>query len=228
MSHHHAAGLALLACLCLPPTLSPAQTAPLPEGPRVICLGDSLTEGFGLTPEQAWPQLLQDDLRKSRWPGIEVVNAGVSGSTSASAVSRLQWQLRSRPDFLVLALGANDGLRGIPAGETSKNLAAAIDLAHDRGITVLLAGMKMPPNYGPEFTRQFEAVFTSLASEKNVALIPFLLEGVAADPGLNLPDGIHPNAKGYAVVARTVAGYLRPLLEKQEAHHASDAIGASR
>jgi acyl-CoA thioesterase I len=186
-------------------------------GPRVVCLGDSLTEGFGLAPEQAWPELLQAQLRKDGWSSIEIVNAGVSGSTSASAVSRLKWQLRNKPAFLVLALGANDGLRGVAVEETRKNLAAAIDLAQASGITVLLAGMKMPPNYGPGFTKQFEEIFPSLAEQKGVALIPFLLETVAADPTLNLPDGIHPNAQGQAVLARTVERYLRPLLEKHAA-----------
>ncbi|MFN2426583.1 MAG: GDSL-type esterase/lipase family protein, partial [Candidatus Binatia bacterium] len=114
--------------------------------PRIVCLGDSLTEGYSLAPEQAWPDLLQGALRREGWPRAEVVNAGVSGSTSASAVSRLQWQLRGRPDVLILALGANDGLRGIAPEETRKNLAAAIDLAQSNGITVLLAGTKMPPN----------------------------------------------------------------------------------
>lgn len=229
MSHRCIAGLALVVCLFAPPAPVLAQAEPPPQsGPRVVCLGDSLTEGFGLTPEEAWPQLLQGELRRSGWPTIEIVNAGVSGSTSASAVSRLKWQLRSRPAFLVLALGANDGLRGIPAEETSKNLAATIDLAHEHGITVLLAGMKMPPNYGPEFTRQFESVFTSLASQKNVALVPFLLDGVATDPALNLADGIHPNAKGHEILARTIGEHLRPLLDKHASPRVRASSGASR
>jgi acyl-CoA thioesterase I len=194
---------------------SPAATDPARTGhPRIVCLGDSLTEGFGLATEQAWPALLEAMLRSEKWPRAEVVNVGVSGSTSASAVSRLQWQLRSPPDVLVLALGANDGLRGVAPAETKKNLAAVIDIAQSKGIAVLLAGMKMPPNYGAEYTREFEAIFTSLAAEKKVPLIPFLLEGVAADPALNLPDGIHPNAEGYAIIARVVATHLRPMLAK--------------
>lgn len=193
-----------------------AETRPGSAHPRVVCLGDSLTEGFSLPPGQAWPDVVQGMLRKEGWPDLEIINAGVSGSTSASAVSRLKWQLRLEPDVLVLALGANDGLRGIAPEETRKNLAAAIDLARENGIVVLLAGMKMPPNYGGEYTRQFSATFSSLAEEKNVALIPFLLEGVAGDPALNLPDGVHPNAKGYEVVAHTVAQHLRPVLGKLE------------
>ncbi len=189
---------------------SPAATS---GSPRIVCLGDSLTEGYSLSPEQAWPALLEQSLRKRGWPGVQVINAGVSGSTSASAVSRLTWQLRTRPDVLVLALGANDGLRGIDPAETKKNLGAAIDLAKSNGITVLLAGMKMPPNYGSAFTASYEATFQSLASDKNVKLIPFLLEGVAADPALNLSDGLHPNAAGYAIVAKLVEQYLVPVLE---------------
>lgn len=180
--------------------------------PRIVCLGDSLTEGYGLAPELAWPELVKTALRKDGWPQAEVVNAGVSGSTSASAVGRLKWQLREKPDVVVLALGANDGLRGIAPEETRRNLAAAIDLAQASGITVLLAGMKMPPNYGADYTAAFEATFASLAAEKKVALLPFLLDGVAANADLNLPDGIHPNADGYEVVARTVLTHLRPLL----------------
>jgi acyl-CoA thioesterase-1 len=185
-----------------------------PGRPRIVCLGDSLTEGYSLAPEQAWPELLERALRRDGFPGAEVVNAGVSGSTSASAVQRLQWQLRARPDVLVLALGANDGLRGIPPSETKKNLAAAIDLAKSNGVDVLLAGMKMPPNYGADFTRAYEAIFTELAAEKDVPLLPFLLEGVAARADLNLADGIHPNAAGYEIIAKTVEKHLRPLLAR--------------
>jgi acyl-CoA thioesterase-1 len=217
MSCRSLAGLVLASCIVLAPATTPAADAAAAGAPRIVCLGDSLTEGYGLAPEQAWPTLIQESLRREGWPQAEVVNAGVSGSTSASAVSRLKWQLRRKPDVLVLALGANDGLRGIAPDETRKNLAAAIDLAQTSGIVVLLAGMKMPPNYGPEYTKQFEGTFTALAIEKNVALIPFLLDGVAADPAFNLPDGIHPNAKGYEIVARTVTGYLRPLLERRAA-----------
>jgi len=205
------AGVALAATVWVCPGGAGAQEI---GHPRIVCLGDSLTEGYSLAPEQAWPDLLQAALRRDGWPRAEVINAGVSGSTSASAVSRLKWQLRSKPDVLVLALGANDGLRGIAPEETRKNLAAAIDLAQSSGIVVLLAGMKMPPNYGPEYTKSFEATFSALAADKKVGLIPFLLEGVAADPALNLPDGIHPNAEGYVIIAQTVARHLKTLLDK--------------
>jgi len=190
-----------------------AAAGPSYAGPKVVFLGDSLTEGYEVAPEKAFPALVGERLRARGWPEIEVVNAGISGSTSASAVSRLRWQLRGKPDLIVLALGANDGLRGIDTQTTKKNLADAIDVARSEHVVVLLAGMKMPPNYGGDFTQAFETVFNELAKEKSVALIPFLLDGVAARPGLNLADGIHPNADGYSVVADTVIVHLLPLLE---------------
>jgi acyl-CoA thioesterase-1 len=195
-----------------------ALAGPASAGPKVVFLGDSLTEGYEVAPEEAYPALLGDRLRARGWPDIEVVNAGVSGSTSASAVARMRWQLRGKPDLVVLALGANDGLRGIDTQTTKKNLAEAIDVAHSENVVVLLAGMKMPPNYGGEFTGAFEKVFSELAEEKSVALIPFLLDGVAARPELNLADGIHPNAEGYSVVTDLVIVHVLPLLE---------ALGAS-
>jgi acyl-CoA thioesterase-1 len=190
-----------------------ALAAPAFAGPKVVFLGDSLTEGYEVAPEKAFPALVGDRLRARGWPEIEVVNAGVSGSTSASAVSRMRWQLRGEPDLVVLALGANDGLRGIDTQTTKQHLSEAIDLARSENVVVLLAGMKMPPNYGGEFTEAFESVFSELAKEKSVALIPFLLDGVAARPELNLTDGIHPNADGYSVVADLVIVHLLPLLE---------------
>jgi len=218
MLHRLLHGVALFAVLVAAPTIASALGEVAADGgkgqPRIVCLGDSLTEGYSLAPDKAWPDLLQNALRRDGWPGAVVVNAGVSGATSASALSRLKWQLKNPPDVLVLALGANDGLRGLAPEETRKNLASAIDLAQASGIAVLLAGMKMPPNYGAEYTRAFEATFSALAAEKKVALLPFLLEGVAADPALNLADGIHPNAEGYAVIAKTVERHLRPLLPK--------------
>src|SRR5262245_61561721 len=180
------------------------------ESERVIvCLGDSLTEGYGLAPERAYPSLVEQMLRE-RGLAARVVNAGISGSTSASAVSRLRWQLRSRPEIVLIALGANDGLRGVDVETTRANLSAAIELAQQSGARVLLAGMKLPPNYGREYTAAFEKIFPALAARYRVALLPFLLEGVAADPSLNLPDGIHPNERGTEIVARNVVAALLP------------------
>jgi acyl-CoA thioesterase-1 len=130
-------------------------------------------------------------------------------------VSRLRWQLKSRPDVVVIALGGNDGLRGIDVAATRANLSSAIELAQKSGARVLLAGMKLPPNYGPEYTSAFEAMFPALAKQHGVALLPFLLEGVAADPALNLPDGIHPNERGTEIVARNVVAALLPMLDEK-------------
>jgi acyl-CoA thioesterase-1 len=187
---------------------------PLAAGARttILCLGDSLTEGYGVDPQRAWPALLEQRLRALGHADVRVVNAGISGATSASAVSRLRWQLKAQPDVLILALGANDGLRGLDLAQTRRNLGEAIALAKQSGLRVLLAGMKLPPNYGPEYTRDFERLFPELAERERVALIPFLLDGVAADPGLNLPDGIHPNARGYERVVENVLERLLPLL----------------
>jgi acyl-CoA thioesterase-1 len=201
--------LLLLALLALP---AAART----DGERVVvCLGDSLTEGFGLAPEQAYPHLVETRLRAGG-RSVRVVNAGISGSTSASAAARLRWQLKAEPDVVVIALGGNDGLRGVDVTATETNLSEAITLAKASGARVLLAGMKLPPNYGPEYTEAFEALFPTLAARHDVALLPFLLEGVAADPELNLPDGIHPNARGAEIVARNVHDALLPLLDAPE------------
>ncbi|MGH0030860.1 MAG: arylesterase [Myxococcota bacterium] len=189
-----------------------ALAAPAFAEPLVLCLGDSLTEGYGIAPEKSWPSLLERRLKDSGHPEARVVNAGISGSTTASAVSRLRWQLKARPDFVILALGGNDGLRGLELDQTEKNLSGAIELAKSKDVVVVLAGMKIPPNYGADYTRGFEALFPALAEAHDVALIPFLLEGVAADPELNLPDGIHPNAAGYEIVVENVLETLLPLL----------------
>jgi acyl-CoA thioesterase-1 len=178
----------------------------------IVCLGDSLTEGFGVSPERSYPSLLQQRLQDAGHEDVRVVNAGISGSTTASALSRLRWQLRSGPDILLLALGANDGLRGLDLEATEKNLSDAIVLAKAEGVAVVLAGMKLPPNYGADYTSRFEALFPSLARRYDVALIPFLLDGVAAKPDLNLADGIHPNAEGYERVVLNVLEVVLPLL----------------
>jgi acyl-CoA thioesterase-1 len=196
----------------LPLLLALLASPPAAGATTILCLGDSLTEGYGVDPRSAWPALLEQRLRDLGRSDVRVVNAGISGATSASAVSRLRWQLRARPDVLILALGANDGLRGLDLEQTRRNLGEAIALAKQSGLRVLLAGMKIPPNYGPAYTRDFERLFPDLAEREGVALIPFLLEGVAADPRFNLPDGIHPNAAGYERVVETVLERLLPLL----------------
>jgi acyl-CoA thioesterase I len=191
---------------------------PLSQGKtptRILCLGDSLTAGFGVSKAQAYPALLEQKLNAKGYDVI-VINGGISGSTTSSGLSRLTWHLKAKDklDILLLALGANDGLRGIDLKSSEQNLAKVIDLATASKIRVLLAGMKIPPNYGKKYTAEFEALFKTLGETKKISRIPFLLEGVAAKPELNLADGIHPNAKGYEIVTETIIKYLAPMLKK--------------
>ena len=183
------------------------------QAQHILMLGDSLTEGQGVEKQQAFPFLVEQKLKASGHAGVTVMNAGISGSTSASGLSRLKWHLRAKPNILLLALGANDGLRGLSTDAMKKNLADVIRLAHKKGIRVLLAGMQMPPNYGAEYTRRFEKTFHDLAGEFPVDFIPFLLEGVGGNPDLNLADGIHPNRKGHRIIAETVSAHVIKVLD---------------
>ncbi|MFG1593845.1 arylesterase [Halobacteriovorax sp. CON-3] len=179
--------------------------------PKVLFLGDSLTAGYGIDPENAYPNLVKDIL-KQEGIEIEVMNASISGSTSASAVSRLKWSLRGKPDVMLLALGANDGLRGIKLHSTKENLKNAIKLAKSKGVKVILAGMQIPPNYGPEYTKEFQKMFPDLKKEEGVTLLPFLLKDVAGQRQYNIDDGIHPNEEGHKIIAKTVAPFIRKAL----------------
>jgi len=179
---------------------------------KILALGDSLTEGYNVPDEQAYPAQLQRLLHAKGRKDVTLINAGISGSTSASAVSRLQWQLKTKPHILILALGANDILRGLDPAATRKNLAATIELAQKNNIKVLLAGMKAPPNYGDAYAQNVEGIFMSLAKQYGTLLLPFLLEGVAGNAKLNLPDGIHPNTEGYKHVAQLLLPYIWKLL----------------
>jgi len=179
----------------------------------VLFLGDSLTAGLGVQPEEAYPRLLGEMLTKDGVADVRIVNGGVSGSTSASALSRLHWYDKIRPSLLFLALGANDGLRGLTVEEMGNNLAEVIDAARKRGMSVLLAGMELPPNYGDEYTGSFRQVYRDLASRYGLTLIPFLLEGVGGVAVLNQADGIHPNAEGHRHIARHVYPVLKAHLD---------------
>jgi acyl-CoA thioesterase-1 len=179
---------------------------------RVLILGDSLTEGYGVAKDDAFPSILQDELKNDGHPQTQIINAGISGSTSSSGPSRFKWSLRSKPDILVLALGGNDGLRGLKPDEMKKNLKAVIELAKQNGVRVLLLGMKAPPNLGRAYTHSFEKVFTELSKEEKVPLMPFMLDGIAGDPSLNQSDGIHPNEKGHKRLAHDIKKFLEPLL----------------
>ena len=193
--------------------LADAQQKHLASPPRIVFLGDSLTAGLGLPRGQAVPSLIQERLHAEGY-AYEVVNAGVSGDTAAGGVSRLEWSLEGDVEILVVELGANDGLRGLPLSQMKRNLSEIITRAKQRGITVILTGMEAPPNYGVAYTSGFRQVFRDLADQHDVALVPFYLEGVAGIPSLNNSDGIHPNAAGARIVAETLWRALEPALEK--------------
>jgi len=175
-------------------------------------LGDSLTAGLGLSPEEAYPSLLQARVDAGGLD-YEVVNAGVSGDTSAGGLRRLEWSLAGDVRVLVLALGANDGLRGLPVSELRSNLDAMVTEAKSRQIGVVLAGMEAPPNFGTRYTDEFRDVYRAIARDQQVALVPFLLEGVAGIDTMNQPDGLHPTAEGARVAADNVWKVLAPMLK---------------
>ena len=195
-----------------PPVPAARDVDPSATRPRIVFLGDSLTAGYGLaTKEQAVPALIQKRLDAEGYD-YEVVNHGVSGDTSAGGVSRLEWALNGDVRVLVLELGGNDGLRGIPVETMKANLSDIISRTKARGITVLLTGMEAPPNHGPAYTKEFRETFRELARKHNVPLVPFYLEGVAGESALNQPDGIHPTAEGSVIIERTIWKALQPLL----------------
>jgi acyl-CoA thioesterase-1 len=194
----------------VPGAADPADT----DAPLVVFLGDSLTAGYGLPGDSAYPAVIARTLRDEGRP-IRIVNAGSSGDTSAGGLSRLPWLLKQKPDVLVVALGGNDGLRGVPPATTRENLARIIQAAQAEGAEVLLLGLKMPPNYGPDFTEPFQRLYPELADELHVALVPFMLEGVAGHPELNQGDGIHPTGEGQRIVAENVLPALRALVERE-------------
>ncbi|MBI2221185.1 MAG: arylesterase [Acidobacteria bacterium] len=196
----------------LPKTSPAGREAAAPHSRlKIVVLGDSLTAGLGLPADQAFPALLQQRINRAQLP-FDVVNAGVSGDTSAGGLRRLNWVLSDDVHVLVVALGANDGLRGLPVAEMRRNLTAIVESARKRGVIVLVAGMEAPPNMGAEYTSAFRAVFRDVAQEHGATLLPFLLDGVAGDPALNQADGIHPNAEGARRVADLVWRALEPLL----------------
>jgi acyl-CoA thioesterase-1 len=176
---------------------------------RLVVLGDSLTAGLGLTPEEAFPSLLRRRLQDAGLT-VDVVNAGVSGDTSAGGLRRLDWALDGPVRVLVVALGANDALRGLTVDDLKRNLTGIVERAQSRNVTVILAGMEAPPNLGRPYTEAFRQVYRDLAAARHIALLPFLLEGVAGVADLNQEDGIHPNAMG----ARRVADNLWPYVER--------------
>jgi acyl-CoA thioesterase-1 len=189
--------------------------APPAFGKTVLFLGDSLTAGRGLEESEAFPALIENKIEAEKLP-YQVINAGVSGDTSAGGLRRIDWLLQRPIDVLVLELGANDGLRGLPVAEMKQNLQAIIDKvkAKNPQVKIVIAGMQMPPNLGGEYAKAFQAAFVELAEKNQAALIPFLLEGVGGHADLNQADQIHPTAEGDKIVAENVWRVLGPILRK--------------
>ena len=180
----------------------------------ILAFGDSLTAGFMVGEKQSYPSRLQEILKAKGYPH-KVVNAGVSGDTTAGGVRRIEWLLKHEPKIVILELGANDGLRGLPVDAMEANLETIIATCRAKNAQVLLAGMKALPNYGKEYNREFEAVFSRLAEKHKLPLIPFFLVDVAGIQKLTRPDGIHPVAEGYQIVTQTVWQYLEPMLQQK-------------
>lgn len=195
-------------------TTSVLQDDKKEKTPVVVCFGNSLTEAYGVSSEESYPALLQEKI-DSLGLNYQVVNAGLSGETTAGGLGRLNWVLKNKVDIFILELGANDGLRGIALEQTEQNLQSIIDTvkAKNDGVKIVLAGMQIPPNLGLQYTLGFKQIFPRLAEKNNVALIPFLLEGVAGIPELNQKDGIHPTVQGQKIVAQNVWTVLHPLLK---------------
>jgi len=197
--------VALVLVLVAPPAIADDRV--------IVALGDSLTVGLGVARDEAYPALLEARLRQAGF-AYRVVNAGVSGDTTAGGLRRLDWVLRSRPEVVIVALGSNDGLRGQPVAALRDNLTAIVTRLRESGTRVLLVGMRLPPNYGEAYATDFAEAFRAVARGTSVAFLPFLLAGVAGDPSLNQADGIHPNAAGQRIVADHVWSSLQPLLRR--------------
>jgi acyl-CoA thioesterase I len=194
------------------PAAAPADPNAAPARPKIVVLGDSLTAGYGLLETQSYPSILQQHVDRDGYE-FEVVNAGVSGDTSAGALRRLDWALEGNVKVLIVALGGNDGLRGLSVAQMKDNLSQIVARAREKNVVVILAGMEAPPNYGRDYIVSFHKVYPALAEQYKVALVPFLLQNVAGFPDMNQPDGIHPTAAGARVVADNVWAVLKPLAE---------------
>jgi acyl-CoA thioesterase I len=179
----------------------------------IIAFGDSLTAGLGVTPDGSYPAQLQARLRAEGY-AYRVVNAGVSGDTTAGGLRRVDWALRNKPDVAIVALGANDALRGQDLASVRANLDAIVARFQEAGVRVLVAGMEVPPNYGARYAAEFRRLYADVARKRGAALMPFLLDGVAGNPRLNQPDGIHPTADGYRIVAAHLWPHLAPMLTR--------------
>jgi acyl-CoA thioesterase I len=203
--------LSLLSAVSAPTSKAVADD----DRPRIVAFGDSLTAGLGVAAEDAYPARLQRRLEEQ---GLHyrVINAGVSGDTTAGGLRRVDWVLKSHPDIVIIELGANDGLRGLDLQDTKANLERIIQRCQDASVRVILAGMKLPPNYGADYTKGFEAIYPALAKRYHVTLIPFFLDGVAGSTSLNQADGIHPTSEGYRIIADKILETVKPLLKTRK------------
>lgn len=178
----------------------------------ILFLGDSLTEGYGLSKKQAYPKLVQELIQTKLKKDVKIINAGVSGSTTGDALARLKWYLRKKPEIIFIALGANDGLRGLDLESSEKNLAKIIEYGQKSHLKVLLAGMLIPPNYGPAYSHRFKQMYENLGEKYRLKVMPFLLEGVAGKKEYNQKDGIHPNELGHKKISENVFQFLKEEL----------------
>ena len=209
----HSILVAVMVMLLWPITSGGAPSPPLDERPRIVAFGDSLTAGLGVQADESYPAQLQRRLDSLGYR-YRVINAGVSGDTTAGGLRRVSWILHNKPELVILELGANDGLRGLQVDHTQSNLRQIIRQLQEAGTTVVLAGMKLPPNYGLDYTARFEAMYQKLAQEHQLLLIPFFLEGVGGSSSLNQADGIHPTKEGYKLIVEEVLKVLRPVLNE--------------
>jgi acyl-CoA thioesterase I len=206
--------LVILASAGLCPSAEAAEAVPpIGDRPRIVAFGDSLTAGLGVAAEDSYPSQLQRKLDQDGFR-YRVINAGVSGETTAGGLRRISWALKNRPQIVILELGANDGLRGLSLRDTKANLERIIQECRSASATVVLAGMKLPPNYGAEYTNGFESMYPALARKYHLVLIPFFLDGVAGSALLNQADGIHPTGEGYRLIVNKVFETVKPLLER--------------
>jgi acyl-CoA thioesterase-1 len=213
---------AILTVCCFHTAVANDSSDPIDTWPRIVAFGDSLTAGLGVNRDDSYPAQLQRRLIELDYR-YRVINAGVSGETTAGGLRRVPWVLGSKPDVVILELGGNDGLRGLSLEQTKHNLSRIIEQLRQAGTTIILAGMKLPPNYGQDYIRGFESIYPDLARRYDLAFIPFFLEGVAASAALNQADGIHPTREGYRIVVEQVLQVLGPVLraraQKSKARH---------
>lgn len=195
------------------PTSTPPSEQPAYQG-TIVAFGNSLTEGLGVTPDQAYPAHLERKLISEGYP-YQVINAGVGGETSSGALSRIDWILTLKPDIVILETGGNDGLRGIEPALTKENISQLVRRFQESDIEVVLAGLQIVQNLGQEYTTAFKEIYPAVAEERGVILVPFFLEGVAGEPELNQADGIHPTPAGYEIIAETIYPYVIEAIEKR-------------